>query len=100
MTPVLMACGHSTHAVQADTREPVCVICVGIDPRARVRATPEQETAATEGRMMRCSYTKGQDGKPCHARLNPVPSNTSAAFFNSRPGEDYDQFYCGCWGWD
>jgi hypothetical protein len=99
MSVVLMKCGHSTHAVTS-SGEPVCVICVGMTPDARIPATESESKALTDGRMMRCSYQRGRDGKPCAARTTPVPSNPRAAFFASKPSQEFDEFYCGCWGWD
>lgn len=96
----LMKCGHSTHAFNAATKEPVCVICVGLTEDARIPMAEEEAKSLTEGRMMRCSYARGRNGQPCAARLNPVPSNPASAFFESKPNEEFDQFYCGCWGWD
>jgi hypothetical protein len=28
------------------------------------------------------------------------PSSESLAFFEAKPEEEYDRFYCGCYGWD
>ena len=92
----LMLCGHSAQGRDGNGN-PVCAICVGIDEGARVvdESPPDLST-----RKMRCSYTQGQNGKPCDARLNPIPSNTAAAFFTHKPEAEFDEFYSGCWGWD
>jgi hypothetical protein len=47
-------------------------------------------------RMMKCSYSRGRDDKT----HEPVPSDPKAAFFEARPDEPMDKFYCGCWGWE
>lgn len=90
-----MACGHTTHGKDAATGEPVCVVCWPKPESVQVAAEPPPE-----GRMMRCSYHHGADGKPCAARTTPRPSDTSAPFFTHRPGQEFDEFYDGCWGWD
>jgi len=46
-------------------------------------------------RLARCAYFAGEKGT--HAL---VPSKKELAFFESMPDQDYDQYYCGCRGWD
>lgn len=92
----LMECGHSAQGVD-DNGNPVCVVCVGIDPGARMVHTDPPDLSS---RLMRCSYLRGQNGQPCDARTNPRPSDTRAAFFAHKPDQEFDEFYCGCWGWD
>lgn len=85
----LMDCGHTAQGTDG-TGAPVCVICAGIKPGAReVAATVPDLT----GRTARCSYY----GSKCRSERE---SATSLAFFEHRPGEDHDKFYCGCFGWD
>ncbi len=40
-------------------------------------------------RQMKCSYGG-----------NTKPSDRKAAFFIHHPNQKYDEYYCGCWGWD
>jgi hypothetical protein len=94
----MMRCGHAAQGTTG-TGEPVCVICAGLTPDARVVADQAEAVAALAGREMRCSYLNGRDGRPCAGRT-PRPSDPSAAFFGHRPGEEFDSFYDGCWGWD
>lgn len=91
---VLMKCGHVSQAVDQKTGKPVCAICIGLDPGAEV---PEDEVPDLEGRFAVCCYSRGRNGKPCK---NRVPSSFSLAFFEYRPNEETDLYYCGCWGWD
>lgn len=42
------------------------------------------------GRIARCSYHQA----------NGVPSSTKLAFFRHHPEREYDEYYCGCFGWD
>lgn len=101
MSGPMMACGHAAQGINGNG-DPVCVICyVGGDADPAITPMDPNEAAArVEGRMMRCSYLRGPDGKPCEGRRNPIPSDPTAAFFQSRPDEEYDQYFDGCWGWD
>ena len=78
----MMACGHAENGT-CDGK-PCCVICMG---------TPESMTEAVppnlERRTAICPYCKSK-----------VQSDMSLAFFEYRPGKDYDSYYCGCRGWD
>ena len=42
------------------------------------------------GRIASCSYGRHAD----------IPSRMDLAFFQYRPGEATDEYYCGCFGWD
>lgn len=99
-TKPMMKCGHAANAHRAldaavNPGAPVCVICIGIAPGAE-QVDADYQTAA--GRMARCSYFPrgGKQGK-CQ---EPQPSTTALAFFESRPDQPFDRYYCGCWGWD
>lgn len=93
MSNPMMKCGHAANAKNA-LGKPCCVICAGINPGASV---VDEAPPSLEGRMAKCSYSKGRDGKPC---LSMKPSSPDLAFFESKPNEEYDRFYCGCWGWN
>ena len=89
----MMGCGHAANATDGHGR-PCCVICHGIkDGANRVVVTPPDFT----GRRARCSYRKRRDGELCTAEEDSSPN---LAFFAHRPNKDFDEFYCGCWGWD
>lgn len=87
--PPMMKCGHAANAVstRAGSTEsvPSCVICSCFD---------QAETAPDlTGRTARCSYY----AKRCH---NEAPSTLTLAFFGHHPDRDFDEYYCGCYGWN
>lgn len=87
MSP-MMKCGHAANAVRSGTNDPVCVICMGIDPGAdRVDNSPSDFA----GRMASCSYCRRERSSSEFERL---------AFFKYRPDSKTDSYYCGCRGWD
>lgn len=53
----------------------------------------------TKTRQMICQdhRTRGRDQRTEH---RPVTSNPSATFFRACPDEEFDRYYCGCFGWD
>lgn len=79
---MMMKCGHSANATK--NGKPACVICMG-KPEA------EQEAVAPDltGRVAKCGYCS-----------NKQESRIGMAFFEYRPEEETDRFYCGCGGWD
>lgn len=80
----MMGCGHAANA-RTHTGDPVCVICYGI----MAGATEVVPSPNLEGRVARCSDCKSE-----------VPSGLALAFFEYRPDNDSDRFYCGCRGWN
>ena len=96
-TKQMMKCGHSANAnrIHKDgTKTPSCAICAGITPDAEIVV----DAPDLEGRKARCSYFGTSHGSTtCHGE---VASSPNAAFFEHRPGAEFDRFYCGCWGWD
>lgn len=98
---IMMACGHaanSVHHLDDGTVEPACFICscftLGFEPDLT-------------DRVARCGYY----GRNTHKNECPIctyggicrcerPSSTDLAFFGYHPDKPYDEFYCGCWGWD
>jgi hypothetical protein len=93
----MMKCGHAANSwlrLANGDKVPACVICAGIVDGAYEVAESEPDLT---GRLMRCGYTRRRDGSP---HPGPVPSSTSAAFFEYKPDAEFDAFYCGCWGWD
>jgi hypothetical protein len=81
---VIMKCGHATNATM--NNKPVCAICYGLNDGADI-----VDTAKTNlnGRIARCCYCKHQ-----------TLSDTSLPFFRHTPNNEYDEYYCGCRGWD
>jgi hypothetical protein len=80
---VLMKCGHTAQATDEEGN-PVCAICIGITPGARIPVEPPK----LEGREAVCMCG------------NRKPSSLSLAFFEYLPKQKTDRFYCGCKGWD
>jgi hypothetical protein len=100
-TKSMMGCGHAANAVSAG--KPVCVICVGIHPGAREVVTAPDLT----NREACCSYRQAS-GKT-HQSKNLVvrdgrhgwtKSTTILPFFEHLPEQAFDEYYCGCFGWD
>lgn len=87
----MMACGHAANAVSKarDGKEtPCCVICAGSNEPAAHTVVKGPDLT---GRMMKCSYGCAKSVKP---------SSLDGAFFEHRPTEQFDRYYCGCFGWD
>ena len=83
----MMNCGHAANATHSKTGQPVCAICSGLTPDADiVVATPD-----LTGRSAVCGIVT------C---LAAAPSSVELAFFEYRPRQEYDTYYCGCRGWD
>lgn len=76
----LMKCGHTANANTADGK-PYCVIC-GCEDVAIMKYDLKDRTA----KCIMC-------GKE-------TQSNDSLPFFKFKPNHDYDDYYCGCGGWD
>lgn len=86
MDKPMMKCGHAAMATDAEGN-PVCVICVGIHDGAREVAEPPNLT----GRKAKCTYG---------CKNSVKDSKTSLAFFEHLPQQEFDRYYCGCYGWD
>ncbi len=80
MSKPMMKCGHSANARTSDDK-PCCAICI---------CTEIAELPNLTGRTAFCGYGK-------HAEK---PSSTDLAFFEHKPTEAHDNYYCGCFGWD
>lgn len=101
----LMKCGHTAQAFQKmpdGSERPACAICVGIDPGSTV---VDEAAPSLEGRRARCSYN--HDGRGCPTTrhgggccTSDRASDYGLAFFELQLDEEFDRFYCGCWGWD
>ena len=88
MDKPMMKCGHAANAITMGSNKPCCAICVGIHQGAEeVDDNPPDLT----GRMARCAY------RNCQSKQKSI---TNLPFFESKPNEEYDEYYCGCRGWD
>lgn len=76
----LMKCGHTAQGTTADGK-PYCVICDC--------AEVENDTPDLTGRQAKCCYC-GRVAK----------SDYDLPFFEAKPDKDFDEYYCGCEGWD
>jgi len=81
----IMECGHAANAIDSQGR-PVCVICALIRDGWNKVADPQPDLS---GRQAQCAMC----GKV-------APSDGELAFFEYRPDEEFDSYYCGCEGWD
>ena len=102
----MMKCGHSANA-RDSAGTWVCAIC---HPAAEARET--DPSVDLTSRQAACSYTlrtgyahdreavlrASKRGETYRDGL--VPSHSGLPFFEYRPGEPVDTYYCGCWGWD
>ena len=83
---VIMRCGHSansTKQIAVDDEIPYCVICDCDEVYMDI------ESFASQGRKAKCFYCdKIEDSRP------------TLAFYKLRPDKPYDEYYCGCEGWD
>ena len=57
----------------------------------------KQEKKELKVRMAQCSDAGGGGKYGCKGQ---VPSDPNLAFFEARPDQELDRFYCGCFGWD
>jgi len=88
MATPMMKCGHSANATTEEGK-PCCVVCIGIHPGAEeINDNPP----SFEDRKAHCSYYVR-----CKTEMYSSPK---LAFFSHKPDEPYDEFYCGCYGWD
>ena len=118
-----MKCGHIAQGVDAETRQPVCVICIGIDTGYNQPAKPIS-LESRESRCMSCHKVEpssfnlaffeysGPDspsaidickcGRAYRAHtaetLGRVPITGHA--FEARGPLEFDGHYDGCKGWD
>ena len=84
MGEVMMKCGHAANATHDG--KPICAICFGITPDAEIIADTAPDLT---GRKARCKYcSEVRDSK------------ASLPFFEYRPKQKTDSFYCGCRGWN
>ena len=85
----MMKCGHASNA-HDQYGNPVCVICVGMNPDAEIVDHEILDPyEGLYGREASCPY--------CGCRSE---SSWNLPFFEYRPDMDRDSYYCGCRGWD
>ena len=86
----MMKCGHAAngYAVVGGEKVPACVICAMGRPNEPA-VTVDDNPPDLSQRQAKCSY--------CHC---VKPSGGDLAFFSHKPGREFDDFYCGCRGWD
>ncbi len=83
----LMKCGHIANA-KNETGDPICGICDCTEIVSECSGTK-----GLEDRRALCCQHKGVVN-------TPVQSRWELPFFEYRPNEKYDTYYCGCYGWD
>lgn len=102
----ILVCGHSPNAIQTMSngdKIPACAIC---------DCNEFAETPSLDGRMARCFHygspaVKLRDMGGCDTRANrqspclcEVPSTFKLWFFEYKADGDFDEYYCGCHGYD
>lgn len=80
----LMKCGHTANAVTAEGK-PCCVIYAPSEDSYTILLERPELT----GRLAKCS--------DCGAVTD---SKWRLPFFEYKPDKEYDEYYCGCYGWD
>ena len=102
----MMKCGHAANATNGKG-EPCCVICAGFTPDAEIVDTAVPDLT---GRTAKCvhkgCYNTWKRKRDTHyGEFGPdgqsfAPSSTNLPFFKHCPEKDYDEYFCGCFGWD
>lgn len=84
MGKILMNCGHTSQGYDSKTDQPVCIVC----------SNYQQATNLPDltGREATCFYKFG-----CK---NKEKSSFRLAFFKYDANNTYDEYYCGCKGFD
>lgn len=82
----IMQCGCVASATDGEGK-PVCPVHFGLHPAATLPMDPQPVIAS--GRVAKCALC-GKD----------QPSGVMLAFFEYRPDQPNDIYYCGCRGWD
>lgn len=78
-----MKCGHVGNA-KDPYGNPICAICGSTEVEKECSGS-----IGLKGRKARCVYGD-----------NEVKSKWSLPMFKYCPEEEYDEFYCGCYGWN
>ncbi len=94
----MMKCGHVANAVRklnGGEEVPVCVICAGIDTGA---SEIDESPPDLSKRYAKCGYKRKRNGTLHGPAVRS--DKDKLAFFEHLPDEEFDDYYCGCWGWD
>lgn len=96
----MMKCGHAANSIHDG--KPACVICAGSNTGWD---EIDESPPSLEGRKARCAYRTpgryGAQGGAMEGGFHGVkPSSSNLPFFEHKPNEAYDEYYCGCFGWD
>ena len=80
---VLMTCGHSANATvrELDDEHPCCTIC-----DCHLIALTQVDIMNRKAKCIYCNTI--------------VDSKIGLAFYRHKPTSQYDEYYCGCHGWD
>ena len=109
MTTPMMKCGHAANATTGPDQRPCCAICARIVEGWDVIDTDAPDLSE---RRARCAYyggtirQYGRGGNECDECRGKQrcqcerPSSSNLAFFEYTPDKPFDNFYCGCHGWD
>lgn len=89
MKRYIMKCGHVASVDDYEDKEPRCDLC---DCTEVVREV-QNNTDGLEDRIALCMGHKGKG-------YAETPSRWNLPFFQYNPDKDYDEYYCGCWGWE
>jgi hypothetical protein len=84
----LMKCGHVSNAIDSNNK-PVCGICIGMKKEHEEIEKLCIGNEGLEGRKAKCSFCS-----------KTVDSKWDLPFFEYSPNEEYDNYCCGCCGWD
>lgn len=99
----MMKCGHAATGTNSSGKA-FCIICAGLGVGGE---EVDDNPPSLAGRVARCDYYGrtardrcnygGKRGEPCTCEQ---PSSPNLPFFGHQPDEQFDMFYCGCFGWD
>ena len=107
MNTPMMKCGHAANAttVRDGKTIPCCIICAP-DKGAyittdSINLTDRKARCGYYGKHRRngsCDY--GGTDQPDRICRCETESSSKLPFFEYRPTQPFDMFYCGCHGWD
>ncbi len=81
MSKKILKCGCAPNAYDGETGKGCCIIHNCYE---EMNIQPD-----LTGRIAKCEY--------CSKKM---PSSTDLPFFSYHPDKEYDNYYCGCMGWD
>lgn len=92
----MMDCGCAAQGIDGNGN-PVCVVHAIVDgTKGRIQT----QAPDLEDRQARCGYDHGAGCPKNKGRDSRVSSAMTLAFFKYQPDSEYDDYYCGCWGWN